>query len=395
MPEKREEKPMAVPVVRSAWRRAKKLVLELISRLIVGLIVGLILMLGAAEIEKSLAEETKQEQVKGLLSGAEADLSERRLTSPAGNNAWEKYQEALRLSPNNAHAQAGMERVLAVYMELFGEVLARGDWEQADAYLSQIRDLHSDSPLLDKGEKRLAKAKTEALLAGEMMKICGDTFRMGDLSGEGDADERPVHAVKVRSFWMGKHEVKLSQWNACAADGKCNYKKPSNNKYPDKHPVINVSWDEVWKFIKWLNAKTGRNYRLPTESEWEYAARAGNESLYSWGDRIVGVSRANCSGSCGDQWDKTASVGSFEEESAWGLHDMHGNVWEWVEDCWNKNYRGAPGDGSAWLSGDCSLRVIRGGSWGDGPWNLRSSTRDRNGRSARGSDLGFRLARDL
>ena len=169
-------------------------------------------------------------------------------------------------------------------------------------------------------------------------------------------------------------------------------------------PVISVSWDDVQEFIAWLNARTDGGYRLPTESEWEYAARAGSESLYSWGDEI-GVNRANCRG-CGSEWDntETAPVGSFPA-NAWGLHDMHGNVWEWTEDCVNivflydHNYEGAPDDGSAWLeegNRTCNVRVIRGGSWGNNPWFLRSANRGRGGRSARyfGDHRGFRLARD-
>ena len=355
----------------------------------VGFLLSLMFAVGGYLIAEQLKETA---HVERLLAEAKVDLSKGRLSSPVGNNAWEKYQDVLSLFPGDDRAQAGMKRVLARYMELFNRGLVRGDWVQAGTYLSQIRGLRSDSPLLAEAERRLTKA--EVLLVGEMVEILGGTFRMGDLSGEGDSKELPVHSVTVPSFWMGKYEVTLSQWKACAADGKCNYKKPSNNKYPDNHPVINVSWEDVQKFIAWLNARTGGGYRLPTESEWEYAARAGSESLYSWGDRI-GVNQANCSGSCGDQWDKTAPVGSFEEESAWGLHDMHGNVWEWVEDCWNKNYRGAPGDGSAWLSGDCSLRVIRGGSWLNSPRSLRSSFRNGRDRLFRNDILGFRLARDL
>ena len=241
----------------------------------------------------------------------------------------------------------------------------------------------------------LVEAKAgPAVLAGEMVEIPGGTFRMGDLSGEGDDVELPVHSVTVSSFWMGKHEVTFLQWDACVADGGCGGYSPDDSGFGrGNRPVIWVSWDDIQEFIVWLNRKTGGGYRLPTESEWEYAARAGSESKYSWGDEI-GVNRANCAG-CGSQWDnrETAPVGSFPA-NAWGLHDMHGNVWEWVEDCRNRNYRGAPVDGSAWLSGGCGQRVIRGGSASLVPWLLRSSFRNRGDRSVRGPDLGFRLARD-
>ena len=240
-------------------------------------------------------------------------------------------------------------------------------------------------------ETAIAVARVVAELEEEMVEIPGGTFRMGDLSGVGGSNELPVHSVTVPSFRIGKHEVTFSQWDACVADGGCSYSPGDSGYGRGNRPVINISWDDIQEFIVWLNARAGGGYRLPTESEWEYATRAGSESLYSWGDEI-GVNRANCDG-CGDQWDNTAPVGSFPA-NAWGLHDVHGNVWEWVEDCRNDSYEGAPGDGSAWSSGTCSQRVIRGGSWGYFPGDLRSSGRGRLDRSDRFSFLGFRLARD-
>ena len=146
-------------------------------------------------------------------------------------------------------------------------------------------------------------------------------------------------------------------------------------------------------FLAWLNDRTGGGYRLPSEAEWEYAVRAGSTTKYSWGDAI-GSNRANCAG-CGSRWDsqQTAPVGSFPA-NAWGLHDMHGNVQKWVADCWNDSYEGAPTDGSAWMDGDCSLRVVRGGSWFNAPWYLRSALRNWFPRASRLGDLGFRLAQD-
>ena len=130
--------------------------------------------------------------------------------------------------------------------------------------------------------------------------------------------------------------------------------------------MINVSWEDAQSYVTWLSRETGESYRLPSESEWEYAARAGTATKYSWGNEI-GVNRANCDG-CGSRWDnqRTAPVGSFAP-NGFGLYDMHGNVWEWVEDCWNGSYAGAPSDGGAWRSGDCAKRVLRGGSWGGNP----------------------------
>lgn len=159
--------------------------------------------------------------------------------------------------------------------------------------------------------------------------------------------------------------------------------------------MINVSWDDAQKFVAWLSKKTGKTYRLLAEAEWEYAARAGSNTAYSWGNEI-GNGLANCDG-CGSQWDnkQTAPVGSFAANQ-FGLQDMHGNVWEWVQDCSFGNYEGAPTDGAARTSDDCARRVLRGGAWGSNPRNLRSA--DRFGYSSphiRSSSFGFRVARTL
>ena len=242
--------------------------------------------------------------------------------------------------------------------------------------------------------ERLAEAEeAEALYSGEMVSIPGGTFRMGDLSGVSWwGAEKPVHRVTMPAFKLGKYEVTFAQWDACVADGGCGGYTPDDEGWGrGKRPVIHVSWSDAQAFIDWLNGKTGGGYRLPSEAEWEYAVRAGSTTKYGWGDEI-GSNRANCDG-CGSRWDgeRTAPVGSFPA-NAWGLHDMHGNVWEWVADCWNGSYRGAPTDGSAWMSGDCGQRVVRGGSAGLEPWYLRSAVRGRFTRTYRSLGRGFRLA---
>ena len=256
---------------------------------------------------------------------------------------------------------------------------------------------------------------------GEMVLIPGGAFRIGDLNGGGDIDETPVHRVTVPAFKLGKYEVTFAQWDACVADGGCGRYSPDDEGWGrGNRPVIHVTWDDAQSIISWLNAETGGNYRLPGEAEWEYAARAGGATKYSWGDDI-GENRANCSKSCGDRWANTAPVGSFSA-NAWGLHDMHGNIEEWVQDCgkvefldgrsydesvgdrevWesgnellvDRDYDGAPSDGSAWESGDCGSRILRGGSWYGGPRNLRSAHRNGDCRLYRNSIRGFRLAED-
>ena len=189
----------------------------------------------------------------------------------------------------------------------------------------------------------------------KMVWIPPGTFQMGSSQY---SDERPVHKVTIRQgFYLGKYEVTQAQWEAVVGSN------PSYFKGCGDCPVESVSWDDAQAFIRKLNEMEGEErYRLPSEAEWEYAARAGTTTRYSWGDEI-GRNLANCNG-CGSQWDneKTAPVGSFPA-NAWGLHDMHGNVREWVQDCWNGSYQGAPADGSAWESSNCSRRVLRGGSW--------------------------------
>ena len=226
----------------------------------------------------------------------------------------------------------------------------------------------------------------------EFVPIPPGEFRMGSTSRVADDNEQPVTQVRIsKGFYLGKYEVTQAQWKAVMGSNPSRFDACGPNC-----PVENVSWNDAQAFIKKLNSKDGKQrYRLPTEAEWEYAARAGSVTAYSWGNEI-GRNRANCRG-CGSQWDgeKTAPVGSFSP-NAWGLHDMHGNVWEWVQDCWNDTYHGAPTDGSAWTSGSCGRRVVRGGSWSNGPENLRAAFRLRNTTGSRYNDsFGFRVARTL
>jgi formylglycine-generating enzyme required for sulfatase activity len=186
----------------------------------------------------------------------------------------------------------------------------------------------------------------------------------------------------------------FDEWDACAADGGCNGYKPADQGWErGRRPVINVSWDDTKTYLVWLSRKTGKPYRLLSEAEFEYAARAGTTTAYYWGDEI-GKGNANCR--CGSQWDgkQTAPIGSFAP-NAFGLYDMAGNVYQWVQDCYHGDYNGAPTGGSAWTSGDCSLRVLRGGSWSSYLENLRSADRGRNSTDLRDDSVGFRVGRTL
>ena len=236
----------------------------------------------------------------------------------------------------------------------------------------------------------------------EMVVLPTGHSRIGDLSCSlpplfcaAYRHERPVRTVTIsRPIAMSKYEVTFEDYDRFAL--------ATNRTPPDDagwgrgtRPVIHVSWSQAKAYASWLSEQTGQSYRLPSEAEWEYAARSGTRTRYSWGNRI-GANRANCDG-CGSRWDndRTAPVGSFAA-NPFGLHDMHGNVAEWVEDCWHDDYRGAPSDGSAWTSGgDCDLRVVRGGAWFFFPRHLRSAARFSSAPASRKSLVGFRLVQDL
>ena len=234
-----------------------------------------------------------------------------------------------------------------------------------------------------------------------------------DLGSKQYPSEMPVTAVTIpNSFAMGKFEITFDQWAACAKGKGC-----QSNPYPSdtggrrgQHPVIFVKWVHAHEYINWLNSKIkGSPYRLPSEAEWEYAARAGQSgdeiSNYSWGDQID-CNKASFGGRRGGECfeDQKADfkhnrpVGSYKA-NAYGLHDMHGNVAEWVEDCWHYGYKNLPErtikTGAAWVQDTCTFRVVRGGSTISPPWHLRTSNRSRLGAVNKEKDFGFRVARSL
>jgi formylglycine-generating enzyme required for sulfatase activity len=231
----------------------------------------------------------------------------------------------------------------------------------------------------------------------EMVVVPAGEFMMGSPKKEaGHNPLEPQHRVVFsKLFAVSKFVVTFDQWDACVAAGGCTWKAPDSGMGRGIKPVINVSWDDARQYVAWFSRMTGKTYRLLTEAEFEYAARAGTQSAYSWGDEI-GNGNANCVG-CGSKWDnsETSPVGSFKP-NAFGLYDMHGNVWEWTEDCVHDNYDGAPQDGSAWTAdGNCRLRVVRGGSWGFSPQILRSAIRLGRTTDSRDNYLGFRVGRTL
>jgi formylglycine-generating enzyme required for sulfatase activity len=209
------------------------------------------------------------------------------------------------------------------------------------------------------------------------------------------ADDKKYMATIRQPFAVGKFVVTFNEWKACVASGRCDGYQPKDEGWGQgTRPVINVSWDDAKQYVAWIVELTGKPYRLLTEAEWEYAARAGRTTTYPWSDDI-GKGKANCHGCGGDNM-MTMPVGSFEPND-FNLHDMQGNVWEWVEDCWHEGYRLAPLDGSAWTKSctNGSTRVLRGGSWHDEPLNVRPAARWYGPANGRFNDRGFRLARTL
>jgi formylglycine-generating enzyme required for sulfatase activity len=231
----------------------------------------------------------------------------------------------------------------------------------------------------------------------EMIVVPADHFMMGSPPGQGHKSGReyPLHQVTIPSpFAVGKVEVTFAEWDACAQHGNCDPHVNTNGWGRGRQPAINVTWHDAQRYVAWLTRITGKPYRLLSEAEYEYAARAGTQTDYPWGPGL-GVGHANC-GACGSRWDRTqtAPVGSFAA-NRWGLFDMVGNVFEWVEDCFHDNYNGAPANGSAWSSQNCMRRVVRGGAWLSHPDLLRSASRDWIASDDRKDYVGFRVARTL
>jgi formylglycine-generating enzyme required for sulfatase activity len=224
--------------------------------------------------------------------------------------------------------------------------------------------------------------------------LSAGTFKMGD------ADVKtavPVHDVQMRAFAIGKYLVTRGDFAAFIQDS--NYQAgegwhKARFRQTDRDPVVNIGWSDAQAFAAWLSKKTNKKFRLPSEAEWEYAARAGTSTRYYWGD-ATGNNLANCN-SCNSRWDgdSTAPVGSFAA-NPWGLFDMAGNAAEWTLDCYSDNYQQTPVDGSAATNGDCKSRVARGGSWSDPAENMGSAFRDPNLPDYHYMNIGFRLVREL
>ena len=345
-----------------------------------------------------------------LLMGAALTQAQRWL-APRAQDLPKVDREFIGLSiERERRAQAGARRVrVLVYVLLVGIIGSLAGIIEKEPIKEQInwftvirpfRVANFDPYVLKPEAKRalqpLANFHECTKDCPEMIVVPAGAFTMGSPATEQGRyiNEGPQHMVTIaKPFAMSKFDVTFADWDACVSVGACPL-ATDLGMGRDTKPVINVGWDDAQTYVAWLSKMTGQPYRLLTEAEWEYAARAGTATAYYWGDAI-GTGNANCNG-CGSKWDnqQTSPVGSFAANQ-FGLYDMAGNVWQWVQDCYHPDYKGAPTEGSAWTSGDCGNRVIRGGSSRLQPQDLRAAVRNRVPSGSRGIDLGFRVGRTL
>ena len=326
---------------------------------------------------------------RGNVEGAKRRLEEMRRLSG-------KAPEVMDMEDAIAEAEEKL-RKMREYAKTGHEALGRGELEKARRYVERMRGLDAESPLVvelgeaiaeadEKRRRSAGKKFRDCAGCPEMVVVPSGSFMMG---GGKHNSEYPIRSVNIRRFAVGVHEVTFSQWDACHRAGRCSYNPKDNLWGRGNRPVIDVSWNDAQEYVRWLSEVTGEKYRLLSESEWEYVARAGTTGPFHTGSTISRA-QANYGGS------STLEVGSRTESNRFGLYDVHGNVWEWVEDCWHGNYLGAPQDGRAWTEGgDCGKRVFRGGSWENPPEFVSSSYRWGGDDRLRAASLGFRVAREL
>lgn len=371
----------------------------------------------AAEAES----QRKAERAAELLALAERQIGADRLTYPPGDNALESIRQAQAIQPDHAHARELLAAMLDRYLQLAQGAIIKKEFDKGQQYLDKARRVDADSSRLAEIQKELDSVRRQrppvitqqaldsfrdTLSSGgkgpEMVQIPAGSFMMGSSKSEADRDndEGPQHKVQIHAFALGKTEVTFDDYDRFAnATGR---QRPDDKGWGrGGRPVIHISWEDAVAYTEWLSGETGKRYRLPTEAEWEYAARAGTTTPFSTGECIT-TDQANYSGNydyagCGAKTGvyrkATVEAGSLPP-NPWGLHEVHGNVLEWVQDCYVDSYEGAPTDGTPReVDGTCERRVLRGGSWGNLPQDVRSANRIRDAPGSRGGNVGFRLAR--
>jgi formylglycine-generating enzyme required for sulfatase activity len=352
---------------------------------------------------ESKAAQARLAEAQAALAAARVDLEKAR--AEAGRWKDEASGLAARLKDAEARvkaAEAARDKALAA------QAAAEDAREQALAELNRKRQNPPPAAAgLDpkRGARPLTPQELAALKPGDTFQECADCpqmvivpagkFMMGSPNNEEDrgSDEGPRREVTIpRPFAVGKFEVTFAEWDACVSDGGCKH-KPETEWGRGNQPVMRVSWyDITGEYLPWLRKKTGKDYRLLTEAEWEYAALADTTTRFSFG--VSESALGEYAWFISNSGIKTQAVGG-KKPNRWGLHDVHGNVWEWVQDCYADSYKDAPRDGGAAETTQGCHRVLRGGSWSYIPWNLRAAGRDRDFPGDRSIDVGFRLSRTL
>jgi formylglycine-generating enzyme required for sulfatase activity len=361
-----------------------------------------------AVAEKAAADKAAAEKAAAAAAAAAAarEAQEKAAAAQAEHAAAEKRaaENAARKAAEQAAAEQAAQQRAAEKAAAEAAAQRAAEQAAAAAKAQQAAEEAAAAAAAAEAARKAADAKMAGTTASEvktfkdcsgcpeMIALPAGSFTMGSKSGDGS--EQPAHTVNIaKPFAISRFEVSVAEWKACHEAGACDF-MPSRKGMTDTSPVYNLSWLDAQKYVKWLSKQTGKQYRLPSEAEWEYAARAGTKTEYWWGD-AVGTGMANCK-NCGGDWNRKrpATVDTFEA-NAFGLQGMNGSVWEWVADCWFDDYEGAPGDGSARDRKNCQSRVLRGGSWRNDASYARSASRFNYDHDVRYVLNGFRVARTM
>ena len=349
-----------------------------------------------AETARSLLEPDVREEQR-----AEPDASEESRQTEAEAERERQRQQ------REAEAEAERERQRQ-QREAEAEAQRERERQRRESEAEEERERQSRrreaEALRQKRERQPGARLRDCEACPELVVVPAGTFMMGSPDSEWGRfiNEGPQRKVTIMEpFAVGVYEVTFGEWDTCVSEGGCNGYQPDGEGWGrDGRPVINVSWEDARAYVTWLSRRTGKPYRLLSEAEWEYVARAGTMDPFHTGVTIS-ADQANYdssytygSGQKGRYRGRTVQVGTFLP-NAFGLHEVHGNVWEWTQDCWNEDYTGAPTDARARETGACEQRVLRGGSWGDVPWLLRSADRGKNETGIRDPKIGFRVARTV
>ena len=386
------------------------------------------------KVEEELGGDGRMLVQRGLVAALGEELVVDGLFGPRTRAAivrWQRekgYEGTGRLTQEQSEALKGLGRSV-VQREEREERLARERAERAERERAERERLEAEK------KQAVGSRIRDCEECPELVVVPAGSYRMGSPSGEAGRRDRegPVQRVEIgERLAVGVYEVTVGQWRGFAREtgysagdrcrvyeeeqGEWKWRRRSGRNWErpgfvqdEGHPVVCVSWEDAQAYVEWLRGKTGKGYRLLSESEWEYVARGGTRSARYWGEGERGQCRyengadesarrqySHWTGavSCDDGYVHTSPVGRYEA-NGYGLHDVLGNVWEWVEGCWNESYDGAPADGSAWMSGFCDAQVLRGGSWRDEPRDLRSANRNGDYTVIRSSYVGFRIVRTL